>query len=74
MTGAVLAAPGAGAASAFRVSGGPEGTNRAHRLVVEAIDRRDAVGARESMEALIASNARETERTVDDRPATGRTA
>jgi DNA-binding FadR family transcriptional regulator len=39
MTRAVIAALGAGPVSAFRASAGPESTNRAHRLVVEAIGR-----------------------------------
>jgi DNA-binding FadR family transcriptional regulator len=52
-------------------------TNRAHRLVVEAIERADPAGARESMEALIAFTAREAGRVitaadVDGRSATGR--
>lgn len=72
MTGAVLTALGAGPVSAFRADSGPESTNRAHRLVVEAIGRSDAAGARESMEALIASTAREAGRVVVRRSATGR--
>jgi DNA-binding GntR family transcriptional regulator len=42
---------------------------RAHRLVVEAIGRADPAGARESMEALIASTAREAGSVVEGRPA-----
>lgn len=72
MTGAVLTALGAGPASAFPASNGPESTNRAHRLVVEAIGRADPAAARASMEALIASTAREAGRVVDGRSATGR--
>jgi GntR family galactonate operon transcriptional repressor len=77
MTEAIITALGASLVSAFRASGGPESTNRAHRLVVEAIGRGDPAGARESMEALIASTAREAGRVitatdVDGRSATGR--
>jgi DNA-binding FadR family transcriptional regulator len=77
MTEAVITALDAGPVSAFRASGGPESTNRARRLVVEAIGRADPAGARESMEALIASTAREAGRVitaadVDGRSATGR--
>ena len=57
MTEAIITALGASPVSAFRGSGGPESTNRAHRLVVEAIERADPAGARGSMEALIASAA-----------------
>ena len=77
MTEAIITALGAGPISAFRASGVPESTNRAHRLVVEAIGRADPARARESMDALIASTAREAGRVitatdVDGRPATGR--
>jgi GntR family galactonate operon transcriptional repressor len=75
--GPVSAGPGPGPVSVFRASGGPESTNRARRLVVEAIGRADPAGARESMEALIALTARESGRVitatdVDGRSATGR--
>jgi DNA-binding FadR family transcriptional regulator len=70
MTGAIITALGAGPVSAIRVSGGPERMNRAHRLVVEAIGRADPAGARESMEALIASTARGS--VVEGRPEIGR--
>lgn len=72
LTGAIVAALGAGTAGAFRVSGGPEGSNQAHRLVVEAIGRADSVGARRSMEALIASTGRGADDVVEGRSATGR--
>jgi DNA-binding FadR family transcriptional regulator len=72
MTGAIITALGAGPVSSIRVSGGPERMNRAHRLVVEAIGRADPAGARESMEALIASTARGAGSVVEVRPAIGR--
>ena len=72
MTGAILTALGSGPVSAFRAPGAPESTNRAHRRVVEAISRADGVGARESMEALIASNAGASGHGTDGRSATGR--
>ena len=77
MTEAIITALGASPVSAFRASGRPESTNRAHRLAVEAIGRADPAGARESMEALIATTAREAGRVitatdVDGRSATGR--
>jgi len=72
MTEAIITALGAGPVNAFRASGGAEIANRAHRVVVEAIGRADPTAARESMEALIASTAREAGRVIEGRPATGR--
>jgi DNA-binding FadR family transcriptional regulator len=57
VTGAVIAALGAGPLSAFRAASDPQTANRAHRCVVEAIGRSDPAGARRSMESLIASAA-----------------
>jgi hypothetical protein len=72
MTGAIITALGAGPVGPMRVPGGPAQLNRAHRLVVEAIGRADPTGARDSMEALIASTARGDGGAVEPRPATGR--
>jgi len=72
MTGAIITALGAGPVGPMRVPGGPVQLNRAHRLVVEAIGRADPAGARDSMEALIASTARGAGGIVERRPATGR--
>jgi GntR family transcriptional regulator, galactonate operon transcriptional repressor len=72
MTGAIITALGAGPVSSMRVSGSPERMNRAHRPVVEAIGRADPAGARESMEAFIASTARGAGSVVEGRPAIGR--
>lgn len=58
MAGAIITALGAGPVDAIRPPGGRERLNQAHRLVVEAIGRADAAGARECMEALIASTTR----------------
>lgn len=72
LTGAVIDALGAGPVSAFRASGDPQSTNRAHRRVVEAIGRADPAGARVSMEALVASTMYEGGRVIEGRSATGR--
>jgi GntR family galactonate operon transcriptional repressor len=50
----------------------PQAANRAHRGVVEAIGHADAAGAREAMEALIASTAHEGGRSSAGRSSTER--
>ncbi len=57
MTGAIIAALDAGPVGQVQAPGGPVPLNHAHRLVVEAIGRADPAGARDAMEALIASTA-----------------
>ncbi len=72
MAGTIITALGAGPVGPIRVPGGPARLNRAHRLVVEAIERADPAGARNCMEALIASSARGAGGVVERRRATGR--
>ena len=72
VTGAVIAALGAGPVSVFRSSGDRAAVNSAHRCVVEAIGRADPAEARRSMEALIASAAHGVGRVTVDASPSGR--
>ena len=72
MTGAIITSLGAGPVGHDRVPGGPARLNHAHRLVVESIGRADPAGARDSMEALIASTAGGAGDIVELRAVTGR--
>jgi DNA-binding FadR family transcriptional regulator len=72
LTGAVIEALETGPATALPDARDPQAANRAHRGVVEAIGHADAAGAREAMEALIASTAHEGGRSSVGRLPTGR--
>jgi DNA-binding FadR family transcriptional regulator len=68
----VIEALETGPATALPDARDPQAANRAHRGVVEAIGHADAAGAREAMEALIASTAHEGGRSSVGRLPTGR--
>jgi DNA-binding FadR family transcriptional regulator len=63
LTGAVIEALETGPMTALPDARDPKTANRAHRGVVEAIGHADAAGARQAMEALIASTPHDSGRT-----------